>query len=176
MKKTLISTAIAAAVVVAAAPASAATSEFNWSGMFTMLNGVGTPLVNPDVPGRGANQYQTPVTGTMSFDQSNGAGTATLNDFLFFGSTFPAQAVGINMQAIGDGMGGGGTLVLGNMLFNWGGSYGIPVSIVMDAAGFFSATAADFSDDGFLDNTDAAVINFALASLFFTSESFSICH
>jgi hypothetical protein len=141
MKKSVLKSAIVAALgatAIAATPAHAGVSTFNWNGYFTMLDGTGAALANTSITGRGANQYQTPVTGTMQFDNVSGAGTATLDPFGFFNNPIPAEAVGINMQSIGDGMGGAGTLVLGNMLFNWGGNYGIPVSIVLDAAGFFA--------------------------------------
>jgi hypothetical protein len=153
MKKTLINTAIAAALVTSVPAAFGTTMEFNWTGNFTMLDTAGAALANTSITTKGANQFQTPVTGTMAFDTTTGAGTATLVPFDFFAGTAPAEAVGINMQAIGDGMGGAGTLVMGNMLFNWNGNNGIPVSIVMDAAGFFGATPSMWSD-GVLNQAD----------------------
>ena len=167
LKKTATSVAITAALGGAAlAPsiASATISTFNWDGVFTMLDGNGAGFANTSNTGKGANQYQTAVSGTMSFDQTTGAGTATLVPFDFFSGTLPAEAVGIEMQAIGDGMGDpNGTLVLGNMLFNWNGTYGIPVSIVLDAAGFFGATSNMWSD-GVLDQGDVAGIGATPAS------------
>jgi hypothetical protein len=163
MKKTLINTAIAAALVTSVPAAFGTTMEFSWTGNFTMLDSGGAALSNSSITTKGANTYQTPVTGTMAFDTSTGAGTATLVPFDFYNGSSPAEAVGINMQAIGDGMGGAGTLVMGNMLFNWNGNNGIPVSIVMDAAGFFNATNAMWSD-GTLDQTDVAGIGAVPAS------------
>ena len=163
MKKTLINTAIAAALVTSVPAAFGTTMEFSWTGNFTMLDGTGAALSNTSITTKGANTYQTPVSGTMAFDTTTGAGTATLVPFDFFAGTSPAEAVGINMQAIGDGMGGAGTLVMGNMLFNWNGNNGIPVSIVMDAAGFFNATNAMWAD-GTLDQTDVAGIGAVPAS------------
>jgi hypothetical protein len=132
------------------APAHAGVATFDWDGVFTMLDGAGAALANTSIPAKGNNQFQTPVTGTMAFDTVTGAGTATLVPFDFFSGTLPAEAVGINMQAIGDGMGGAGTLVMGNMLFNWNGNTGIPVSLVLDAEGFFTngASAATPASDG----------------------------
>lgn len=144
MKKSVLKTAVAAAIgasAIAAAPvAQAAVNNFDWEGVFTMLDAGGNPLANTSLSGKGVNRFQTPISGTMSFDTVSGAGTATLQSFDFFLNppSLPAAAVGINMQAIGDGMGGPGTLVLGNMLFNWNGVNGIPVSLVLDAAGFFA--------------------------------------
>ena len=153
MKKTAVSAALAltlGSAVVIPQTASAAILDFDWSGFFTMLDANGNALDNTSIA-RG-NKSHTAITGTMSFDTATGAGTATLVPFDFFGNppSQPASATGITMQAIGDGFGGPGTLVLGNMLFNWNGSYGIPVSIVLDAAGFFTngATAATPASDG----------------------------
>ena len=154
MNKSSIHKAITAALCTGAVAFStttqAATNYFDWDGVFTMLDGAGAALANSSIPAKGNNQFQTPISGTMAFDTTTGAGTATLVPFFFFGGIFPAEAVGIEMQAICDGAGGPGTLVLGNMLFNWNGTNGIPVSLVLDAAGFFTngASAATPASDG----------------------------
>jgi hypothetical protein len=139
IKKKLIGAAIAAALGTTAVPqvASADVLSFDWAGKFTMLDSAGAALANTSITTKGANQYQTSVTGTLTFNTATGSGSGTLVPFNFFAGTLPAEAVGINMQAIGDGSGGPGTLVMGNMLFNWNGTNGIPVSIVLDAAGMF---------------------------------------
>jgi hypothetical protein len=163
MKKSILNTAIAAAMgasVMAAAPvANAGVASYDWTGLFTMLDPGGGALANTS-GAKGTNTFQTAVTGTMQFDTVTGAGTATVVPFDFFKGTSPAEAVGINMQAIGDGMGGAGSLVLGNMLFNWNGTNGIPVSIVLDAQGFFAGDlgggglgAAPASDGTYTDAT-----------------------
>ena len=150
MKKTAISAAIGLAVAgsaIAPLTASAAVNNFTFNGWFTMLDPNGNPLANTSIA-RG-NNYQTPITGSMSFDTVTGAGTADIPPFDFF-SKGPATAQGVTFQAIGDGMGGAGYLVLGNMTFDWNGNIGIPVSLVMDASGFFTggATAATPASDG----------------------------
>ncbi len=158
MKKSLLNIAVAATLGLSASAASAATSTFDWTGTFTLLDADGFAVANTSITARGANQYQTPITGTMEFDKTTGAGVGTVNAFGFFNKG-DAFAHDVTFQAIGDGMGGtAGTLVMGNMLFDWNGNNSIPVSLVMDAAGFFSATNADFAD-GVLDNTDAAIVN-----------------
>jgi hypothetical protein len=139
MKKT----AIAAAISVAAgmpATASALTLTGSWDGVFTLLNPAGTTLANGDSNSTGTPWYgwRTPVVGTLSFDTSTGAGTGTVAPFSFQASGF-AAATTITFQAIGNGFGGAGNLVLGNMGFNWAGNNGIPVSIVLDATGFYGA-------------------------------------
>ncbi|MDT8282265.1 MAG: VPLPA-CTERM sorting domain-containing protein [Gammaproteobacteria bacterium] len=142
MKKTLLTTSVAAVLLASVPAANAAVTTFGFDGFFTMLDSGGAALANTSNTEKGANQFQTAISGTLSFDDVTGAGTGTLVPFDFFSGTSPAEAVGIKMQAIGDGMGGPGTLVLGNMLFNWSGNNGIPVSIVLDAGGFFAASGA----------------------------------
>jgi hypothetical protein len=79
---------------------------------------------------------RTPVSGTMSFDLTTGAGLGTANPFYFFGDTplgsgSVAKALGITFATV-DSV---GTLV-GAMLFSWnGGTHS--VSIVLDASGMF---------------------------------------
>jgi hypothetical protein len=157
MKQTILKTAVAAALgasaLISAPVAQAGVATFNWTGAFTMLESAGNALANTSTDKKVDNQYSTPISGTMMFDTVTGAGTATLVPFDFFSGTLPAEAVGINMQSIGDGMGGPGTLVLGNMLFNWDGKNGIPVSLVLDAGGFFggatdSASSIALNADG----------------------------
>ena len=62
----------------------------------------------------------------------------TIDDFDFFSGSAPAQARDAVLTAIGDGVGGPGSLVLANMVFNWNGSNGIPVSVVFDASGLLT--------------------------------------
>lgn len=157
MKKSVINTAVAAALAASAGSASATISTFNWNGVFTLLDSTGVAQANSSIPGKSTFKFQTNISGTMAFDNVTNAGTATVVPFQFFNGnpTLPATAAGITMQAIGDGMGGAGSLVLGNMLFNWNTTNGIPVSLVIDAAGFFGATSGMFGD-GVLDGTDVA--------------------
>lgn len=142
-KKTILGVAVAAAMGVSAA-ASAEVINFSYSGMFTMLDPTGAKLTNSSITSSGpwGGGKRTNISGTMSFDTATGAGTGTVVPFSFFSSPILASATGMNMQAIGDGFGNAGTLVLGNMLFNWGGTVGIPVSIVLDAQGMFGAIQA----------------------------------
>ena len=163
MKKTILNAMISTVLVSSAPVAMATTMEFNWAGNLTILAPDGAGFADTSITAKGANQFQTPVSGTMAFDTFTGAGTATLVPFDFCSGTAPFEASSFNVQAIGDGMGGAGTLVMGNMLFNWNGNNGIPVSIVMDAAGFFNATNAMWAD-GTLDQTDVAGIGAVPAS------------
>jgi len=169
MKKTILTTALATAIgatsMLAATSANARVNYFAWDGFFTMISAGGSTLANTSLTNKGANQHQTAVTGTMAFDSASGVGTATLNGFDFFNGTLPAEAIGIKMQAIGDGLGGAGTLVLGNMIFNWDGNNGIPVSIVLDAAGFFIGSQnGDLAANGKLNQAIVAGYGAAPAS------------
>ena len=144
LKKTALCLAVTAALGTSAA-ASASTVNFSFNGLFTMLTSGGTPLNNTSYSTNSWSGNRTDITGTMSFNTTAGTGTGTVTPFGFFGTASnlkPAVAQAISFQAIGNGQGGAGTLVLGNMLFNWGGNNGIPVSIVLDAAGLFDAGGA----------------------------------
>ncbi|MBU1191445.1 MAG: VPLPA-CTERM sorting domain-containing protein [Gammaproteobacteria bacterium] len=144
----ILNAAVIAALGVATVPAAQADIiTADWVGMFVLLDFTGAALANTSIYYKGSNQYQTPISGTISFDTATGSGAATLLPFDLLSGTLPAEAVGISFQAIGDGMGGQGSLVLGNMLFNWGGNYGIPVSIVLDGAGFFGGVQAGLIND-----------------------------
>jgi len=75
--------------------------------------------------------------------------------FDFFNGSLPAEAVSINMQAIGDGAGGPGTLIMGNMLFNWNGNNGIPITLVWNAQGLFDAINGGMSEGDTVSSTGA---------------------
>lgn len=82
---------------------------------------------------------RTPVSGTLSFDTSTGAGVGTINPFFFWGDTpgsGPYTSVGqfqnVTFQVI-DTIG----TILGSMLFSWNG-LGHSVSIVLDGSGLFA--------------------------------------
>jgi hypothetical protein len=139
MKKTLLSAAIVSALGVSTS-ANADLIAGSWSGVFTMIGAGGTFTLNGDVAGNAYGGNRTVVSGGLTFDTTTGAGTGTVTPFSFFGSG-AAIATTITFQAIGDGLGGPGALVLGNMGFNWNGNNGIPVSIVLDATGFFGNVA-----------------------------------
>jgi hypothetical protein len=150
--KTAVSVALGASVMATAPMASAAVNNFDFTGFFTMLDSAGNIVRNTTYGAKAPETMQTPITGTLSFDTVSGAGTGTVVPFSFNNNAagLEATAKGIKMQAIGDGAGGPGYLVLGNMLFDWNGNVGIPVSIVLDAEGFFTngASAATPASDG----------------------------
>lgn len=157
-KKTALATLVAGTLGVAAMPAAQANVVVvSFKGAFTMLNPGGSALTNtPSTYASGfysnapvgtnnatngpATTYgwlgiRTPITGTMSFDTTTGAGVATVNPFMFFGKKNAdyAEALGVTFQSI-DSV---GTLV-GGMLFSW--NKGVhSVSIVMNAGQMFGA-------------------------------------
>ena len=92
VKKTALSAAIAVTMglSVASAPgtASAAAVTGDWTGLFTLLNGSGNPSANTSYPyyddptwGYG---LRTQISGTLAFDTSTGAGSATVNEIAVF--------------------------------------------------------------------------------------------
>jgi hypothetical protein len=166
MKKTLLSAAIVSALGISTS-ANADLVAGSWSGVFTMIGAGGTFTLNGDAAGNSTGGNRTFITGGLTFDTATGAGSGTVTPFSFFGSGV-AIATTITFQAIGDGFGNPGPLVLGNMGFNWNGNNGIPVSIVMDATGFFgnvaggltvsqTLTGGTFGALGASDNTDTIV-------------------
>jgi len=78
--------AIALALGTAAVPqtASAVILDFAWDGVFTMLDPTGNALANISISSK-ANQFQTAVSGTMSFD------TATMVPFDLLANPPPSQ-------------------------------------------------------------------------------------
>jgi hypothetical protein len=141
LKKTVLTTAMTAVIGMSATNASAVVLDLSWDGLFTLLDASGGmtqknvdagPTVGPYYG------YRTSVSGTMQFDTDTGSGSGTMVPFSFFGSG-TATASGISFQAIGDGEGGAGPLVLANLGFSWNGTEGIPVSLVLDGSGFFGA-------------------------------------
>ncbi|MBU2478752.1 MAG: hypothetical protein KKA36_06645, partial [Gammaproteobacteria bacterium] len=118
---------------------SATVYTFNWTGYFTMLDSGGAALANTSLPAKGVNRFQTPITGTLAYDDATHSGTMTISSFDFFSGSSPAVASGITFSDT-DG-GGAGALLLGNMLFDWNGNTGIPVSLAWDATGLQSYLA-----------------------------------
>jgi hypothetical protein len=140
--KNVVSSAIALALGSAgmAAPqiVAASTLTFDWIGVFTMVAPDGYILSNTSITSKFANTFQTPVNGIFTFDTDTGIGTGSVQPFNFFGNpqSLPATARDLTIQSIG------GNLVLGNALFDWNGNLNMPVSLVWDATGLFSAISA----------------------------------
>lgn len=143
LKKAALSAAVAIAIGSSNSIAHADTYVFSFSGTFTMLTSTGSVVNNTADPyyfdpawGYG---MRSQITGTLTYDDVAKTGTMTIAPFSFQAGTIaggdPAAATGITIEGIGNGSGGSGNLIMGNMLFNWHGNNGIPVSIVWDASG-----------------------------------------
>ncbi len=138
-RKSLLCAALGAAIGTSLAPAAmAAQHAFYWQGQFAAVDPTGNLLFNTSSPnGSKGNNFTTPITGTLVWDTETGTGTATIDEFDFLNSTLPAAPRAVTLTAIGDGTAGGsGSLILGNMLVDWEGNTGIPVSVVWDGQGF----------------------------------------
>lgn len=142
LNKTAISVALAAILNTGAAQAlqSSSTIFMDYSGLFTMQTQADATVQNVSYPYYGdptwGYGFRTQISGTMSFDTNTGAGTGTVNPFDFMNSG-PAIASDLNFQAIGDGAGNPGSLIIGNMTFSWNGN-NITTQIVLDASGLFA--------------------------------------
>lgn len=170
MKKSLLAFTVAAAL--GATSAQADVYDFSGVGFFTMIDAAGAVLPNPSAagaPGGDLFGVHTPLTGlSMSFDTATGSGSGVVDTFSYGGT--PASAHSITMQAIGDGLGGPGTKILGSMLFDYGTNVNIPVYLIADGAGIFSAIGGglavnDVVTGGVASSVDAVIAASAYAPL-----------
>jgi hypothetical protein len=150
-RKTAVASALVAAIggSLLCSSALAANLTFSFSGssnegLFTMLDPTGIPLANTSYPYYGDTTWgyglRTQISGTLTIDTTTMSGSMSIGAFDFF-SGGPAVAHDITFTDVsGDPVNSGGaTLLLGNLLFDWGGNNNIPVSIVWDASGLVSA-------------------------------------
>ena len=148
MKSTFRKSTLAAAMTAAlglSANARADVVTLSWSGAFTLLEPKGGFVGNTDtgqcMPGmvfQFSACLRTALSGTLVFDTATGAGSATSVSFSFLGSG-NLDFNSIDLQAIGNGAGGPGSLLLGNILWSFNANNGIPTSIIWDASGLLSA-------------------------------------
>lgn len=146
INKTALATAISAAIGIPAGAAVADTISLDFTGQMTLVEPTGTTTLFNTAPSQIVAPYwgyRTSITGTLFFDADNGTGSATINPYSFL-SGGDLVTTSVSFQAIGNGFGGEGSLILGNMGLNWAGNNGFPMSIVWDAAGLF----------GYLDGLD----------------------
>lgn len=130
--------ALALGITALAQPASAAAVTFDWSGMMTLPDPSGAVLRNTSMSSK-LNNAQTPISGTLTLDTATRAGSATMQPFYYFGNPIPMYPSGFHFQSAG------GNLLMANMLINWGGASGFPVSLVLDASGLFAALPTSLS-------------------------------
>jgi hypothetical protein len=145
-KSSVLTTAVLATLGSAPIISDASTFKFSFEGVFTMIASNGLFIENNDVnPCQGTPYFvngvcaRTPIAGEMTYNEATQTGTMTINPFSFFGGG-GATATNVTLVRIGDGAGGAGSLVLGNMGFDWNGTFGIPVSTVWDASGWLGAS------------------------------------
>lgn len=132
--------------------------QYNWQGVFRLLDSEGQALSNTSAH-KGANSYETPISGTMLFDDNFGTANTTMAPFDFFQGDSQFEMVSFNLWSIGDGAGGPGTLMIGNMLFNWDNVNGIPASIVLDASGLFAGELTAGGSNSATPASDGAYTN-----------------
>lgn len=110
--------------------------------IFSILNSSGAPTQNNSYPYYGDATWgygvRTQIGGSITIKETVGAvqgkGVVTIDPFDFFDAG-AAIAHDITLADVGDGVGGAGTLWLGQMLFDWNNNNGIPVSLVWDLEG-----------------------------------------
>ena len=145
IKQTAFTTVMIAALGTAAIAEQALANNLglNISGYVTVISLDGTTaIINGDVPGAPYYGARTPVSGTMSFDPKTNSGSMTMQPFSFLGNV--TSPMDISFYDI-DGPSGAGTLMLGNMVVDFGVTVGIPVSIVWDAKGMLDAISSGLS-------------------------------
>ena len=103
--------------------ASASIIEFHFTGQYTLVDTFGS------------NMDRQAIDSTLTFDSNLGTGFAadmTIANFDTFGAT--ATIYDISLEHVT-----GTELIVGNMLADWNGNIGVPLSMVWDATGLFNA-------------------------------------
>jgi len=111
-------------------------------GLFTMLDPGGRELQNVSYPYYGdptwGYGFRTQIAGTFTLDTADNSGSVAIQSFQFF-----AAGAGVfsdmTFTDAGVDTSNGHQLLLSNMLFNWNGNNGIPVSLVWDVDGLMTA-------------------------------------
>lgn len=120
--KAFISTTLLSSALITT-PVSAAIYEFYFTGQYTLL----------DQAGGYADQQA--ISSTLTYDDNSGSGFSaglTIANFDTFGATATIYDITLQRETSTN-------LIIGNMLADWGGAVGIPLSMVWDATGLFNA-------------------------------------
>lgn len=120
--KACVVTSVIAGILMAG-PVSAAVYEFHFTGQYTLLDPAGNFM------------DQQPIGSTLTYDDNSGAGFSadlTIDNFDTFGATASIYDISLQRHA-------GTNLILGNMLADWNGNNGVPISMVWDGTGLFNA-------------------------------------
>lgn len=137
LKKTAIAAAIAP-LIGAPATATADIIDINFNALMTWVDSTGNVFANVDSTFDIIGS-RTPLSGSFTYDTDTGIHNVVINPFSFSGSG-AMSVTSVSFLAIGDGLGGNGTLMGASMGFNWNSSgVGIPVTAIFDAAGFFNS-------------------------------------
>ncbi|RRQ21248.1 hypothetical protein [Thiohalobacter thiocyanaticus] len=132
---------MATAALVFSANAAAWSFSMDFKGYMTLLTPEGEMVRNTSFADEPRFQgYRSPINGTMVMTTNNQgmSGSATFEPFPFFG----VEASGRDITFVStDNLLGipTNTLLLGNMLFDWSGNNGIPVSLVLDMGNLTTA-------------------------------------
>ncbi|MAT64071.1 MAG: hypothetical protein CMN57_00305 [Gammaproteobacteria bacterium] len=121
--------------------AKVASVGMDFSGWVTMLDPQGRPLQNPNFLDEPRfNGWRTPVSGSMVLNITNDGlvGKATFGSFKFFFQDASGRDVTFVSAHTLLGV-PSDTLLIGNMLFDFGATRGIPVSVVLDVGGLTTA-------------------------------------
>ncbi|VAW51198.1 hypothetical protein MNBD_GAMMA05-1052 [hydrothermal vent metagenome] len=129
--------AIGLVALIVTHPINAATYNFSYTGVFTVLDQTGNYVINSDVPSNSWNGTRTDISGNFTFNDATGVSTSTINSFMLFGA--PISFSTANSIAIGDGIGSPGNLLVSTMTFDYDTNIGVPLDIVYDATGLFNA-------------------------------------
>ena len=138
---------------------SAAILEFDFEGLFTLLDPQGEAVQNTSAqfindPTWG-NGMRTQISGTLFFDTVAFLGGGTVDNFQFQGQDVVVTDFA-NAMRLDGGLGGidpttnrtVDSFVVSNMLFNWNGYTGIPVSTVFETAGLMRGLEAGLFEIG----------------------------
>jgi hypothetical protein len=129
---------MALALLIAASSASASIFEFHFTGQYTLVNGVGT------------NIDRQAIESTLTYDDATGSGfsgSLSIDNFVTFGAA--ATVHDISLQRYQNT-----NLIVGNMLADWNGSFGLPISMVWDATGLFNAIDFGLQANDVISGTD----------------------
>lgn len=119
------SIALGVATLILSANVNAAVFEFHFTGQYT--------LIDPT----GGYMDQKAINSTLTYDDNSGTGFSaglSIEAFDTFGNT--ATIYDISLQRAS---GANSKYIIGNMLADWAGNTGIPLSMVWDATGLFNA-------------------------------------
>lgn len=119
------SIALGAATLILSANVNAAVFEFHFTGQYTLIDSTGGYM------------DQKAINSTLTYDDNSGTGFSaglSIEKFDTFGNT--ATIYDISLQRAS---GANSKYIVGNMLADWGGNIGIPLSMVWDATGLFNA-------------------------------------